>query len=523
MNVEEPGNATPASVLTVESCLPAWIRGALAIIIAAGLLLRVILPDVTVFCEDQAHACALAEDIADGHWETGGLINSGGFRNLPGFAYLLAAVWSVVPSPTALLQFVGVVNVIALLFSAYLIRHWFGTSSAWWSAAFLASAPWAIHYSRWIWAQHLLFPAAILVYWFLGRWLSKGKRWSVCGLILALTVLVQIHLIGVILVGAIGILVLWIRPRLPARPLTVGVAFASVTVLPYLLAGHLDSPNRQRFGYEHFWRVIPGAAMSVSGLHWQLEFRDGYPEFARFMGWRRFPYQAIMVVPVLMLTAGVIIGLRRTRQACRASGTSARQDPGCWIPALVVVIPILFAATGLRTSPTYFPMWYPLPFALMGLAASTMLRFLRHAATQSLSSFVLIAAMFVQLAFFAEQLIYVHRSGGVPGSLIGRSYAGMKDDMDAVPSLLTGREIWMVYEGPSVIQDEPAAYLLRHLPMPRDAAGRQLLYWRWWSKPGDISSSTRLLEEDESPPAEAWLIRPWTGPQQYKSEIPRHR
>ena len=104
-------------------------------VIVAGLALRLVYPGTTVFCEDQARGCALAEDIAGGARPTGGLVNSGGFRNLPGFVYVLAGVWRLWPAPLGLLYFIGAVNVVAVLGSAYLMRRWIGSAGAWWGAA----------------------------------------------------------------------------------------------------------------------------------------------------------------------------------------------------------------------------------------------------------------------------------------------------------------------------------------------------------------------------------------------------
>lgn len=236
-------DTTSASPVPVDR-LPGSLRCALAVVIAAGLAMRVLYPADTVFCEDQVRACALAQDIANGHGQTGGLLNSGGFRNLPGFVYLLAAVWKVFPDPLALIQFTGFVNCLAVLAAWWLMRRWGGSAAAWWGTAFFAAAPWAIHYSRWLWAQHLLFPAALVVYLFLWRWVVLGKRWAALGVVLGLTLLVQIHLGGVVLALAIGLVLLWLRPRLPLIPLMIGVVLAIVSILPYLLDGNLGVPRQ---------------------------------------------------------------------------------------------------------------------------------------------------------------------------------------------------------------------------------------------------------------------------------------
>jgi hypothetical protein len=498
--------------------LPVPLRAVLLAVILAGLTLRVVYPGATVFCEDQAHACALAEDIVAGHWQTGGLINSGGFRNLPGFAYILAAVWRIWPGPYALLGFTAVVNVLAVICSGLLMRRWIGSTGAWWGTAFLAAAPWAIHYSRWIWAQHLLFPVAFLVYLLLYQWLSRGRRWAAMGAVLTLTLLVQIHLIGVVLTVAIVLLLIWCRPKLPWAPLLVGSAIAIASALPYLLDNQLSSPGGNRMGYQHFWRVVPGAAMSLTGVGWQLEFRSGYPGFSDALGWRRWPYEAIMFLPILLFAVGLVLGVRKLWGE-RKCGLDARRSPLSICAALAILIPLSFGLLGLRTSPTYFPVWYPLPFVLMGWAAARS----RPGAGGYGHRWVaplLVAVLVVELAFFAEQTRYIHTKGGVPGSLIGRSYAGMTADVAAMASRVDASEVWLVYEGPSIIQDEPAAYLFRHAEWSGTKPGRVVIRFAWWRDSYDDPGLVEALPDDADPPEGAYLVRPWTGPQQVNSEIP---
>jgi hypothetical protein len=329
--------------------------------------------------------------------------------------------------------------------------------------------------------------------------------------------LVQIHLIGVVLAVAIGLLLLWCRPRLPWTALLLGTALAILSTLPYFLAGHLSLPEGNRMGYQHFWRVIPGAAMSLTGVGWQLEFRAGYPAFAEALGWRRWAYDAIMILPILLFMIGLLMGVKKLWRE-RSEASASRRSPLMIVIALVVLVPSSFSLLGLRTSPTYLPIWYPLPFALMGW---TMIRFSATRRRRWLG-FAMIAVLAVQLAFFGEQLAYMRRNGGVPGSLIGRSLAGMRQDVAELASQVDASEVWLSYDGPSIIQDEPAAYLLRRASWAGQTPRRVLVHFAWWRRSYDDSEIVQVLGRGEPPPNDAFLVRPWTGPQQVNSEIP-HR
>lgn len=519
-----PGNssASPGNTTHRHAApgIPGWCRLILFLVIVAGLVLRVAYPNTTVFCEDQSYACALAEDIAGGHFESAGLVNSGDFRNLPGFTYIMAAVWWVWPSPTALLLFISVANVLTVLASGYLMYRWVGATAALWGLAFLASAPWAIHYSRWIWSQHLLFPAALLVYVFLWDWLSNRRKWSAFDVIVSLTVLVHIHLIGVVVALAVGLLLLWVRPKLPLGALLAGVAVAIASVVPYLLDGNLGSPDGQRFGYGEFWRVFVGMCMNVSGLGWQLEFRAGYDAFTQALSWRRWPYEVIMCLPAILLLISVIAAIVEIRRR-RKHDPDYRRRPLAIITALVILVPLSFDLLGMRTSPTYLPAWYPLPFVLMGWMMARVTERHRAPRLRHAARIAAVIVVSVQLLFFAEQLQYQRSNRGVPGALLGRGYAGAKEDIATLADTVNAAEIWMQYEGKSIIQGDPAAYLLRHAPWKPNGTGRALVRFRWGEGTHPQQSTVEFIREGESPPQAAYLVYPWRGNQQRGGLIPR--
>ncbi|MFP4053749.1 MAG: ArnT family glycosyltransferase [Phycisphaerae bacterium] len=513
----QPGDfaADPRPIAGVP---PMAVRVLLAVVIVLGLAGRVVWPGSTVFCDDQARAVALAEDLSEGHWPSGGLVNSGKFRNLPGFVYLLAPVWGLWPSPVALVLATGAVNVAAVLLAGWLMRRWVGSAPAWWATAFLAAGPWPIHYSRWIWAQHLLFPAALLVYLFLKRWL-EGKRWAPLGVALTLTLLVQIHLAGVVLGLAIfALLLLLARPRTHVLPLAIGAVVAIASVLPWLVGGHLATPKESRTGYEHFWRVFPAAIMSVTGLGWQLEFKEGYAQFARTLGPRRWVYMGIFAVTALLLAGGWVLGIRHLVRN-RRRGRDGRRDALAMATLLVALIPLGFIALGIRTSPTYLPMWYPLPFLLMGVAVAWLIGRVRRWSGRWVLRAGLLVLLAGQLAFFAEQLLYIRQRGGVPGSILGRSYRGMVADVESLTSNVRAREVWMVYEGPSMIQQEAAAWVTRHARWSEGADGRVVVHLRFWGK--HDANAVRQLAHDQSPPPGAFLVHPWPHRQQVGGLIPQ--
>lgn len=507
--------------------LPGWTRLALVFVIAAGAALRIIEPGTTVFCDDQARACALAQDVAEGRWETGGLINSGGFRNPPGFIYLLAAVWRVCPDPRALLWFTMLVNLLALVAAGCLCYRWVGSTATWWGLAFLAATPWAIHYCRWTWAQHLLFPAALCVYAALWAWLCRGRPWAACGVVLGLALVTQIHLAGGVLVLAVVLLVLLWHVRPPVAPVVVGAVIALLSFAPYLAARHVRMPPENRVGYRHVWRTVPAAAMSVSGLNWSLEFRGGYPHFAAHLAWRRWPFEIVMAAPVLLLVGGIVLARGQLRRREQTAGVVADGDCGrpcgrvtlrplSLVVSLALLIPPAFVLLAIRTSPSYMTLWYPLPFAIMGFGIERLLRWRPGRRWRGLLSALLLFVLLTELGFFTSQLHHLASHGGVPGSPLSRSWGGLDADLGQMARSVPVEEVWVQFDGESPIMDEATAYLFRRAAWAGSAPGRALIHYvppwegSWWWE-----------EVPVAPPGagRAFQVRPWHGRQQRDGRV----
>jgi hypothetical protein len=489
---------------------PRWLRAALAAVILAGLAARVALPGTTVFYSDMVRACEMAEEIASGVWRAGGLTNSGGFPNPPGFVYLLSLVWRVWPSPMGAWAFIAGVNVLAVLLAGLLLRRWFSSTVAWWATAFLAASPWAIQYTQWIWAQDLLFPCSLIVYACLREWLCRGRQWAALGVVLGVALVIQVHLAGVALALAIAALILWWRPRLSLWPVAAGGAIMVAAFLPYLLSGSIAMPDKwtgtstHRLGYAHFWRAIPAALMSVTGLGWQLEFRDGYGMFVRGLSWRHWIYQGVMLLPVAVFVGGFILAARRLLAEWRRDRKMPR-TPLMMVVAMVTLVPLAFMAMGIRTSPTYLPMWYPLPFALMALAACRLCR-RPDGRERGWPAMALLLVLAVQLCFFGDQLLYMQRQGGVPGSYLGRNYESARADVAALAKTLSAEEIWMVYRGPSVPQEDTAVYMLTRAQWAGTSPWRAIIYFQWGLRPDQMRIDN--LPPGATPPQDAVQVRP---------------
>jgi len=212
-----------------------WEWAALAGVLATAAVLRLAYPGLTEFKADEARLLALALDMVDGRFPLRGISSSVGFPNFPMSVWLYALPLLVWPHVYAATLFTGLLNSTAVLAGYWLVRRYWGAPAAVASALLFAVSPWAVIFSRKIWAQNLL-PLFVLG-WAIGAALAfveRRPRWLWLHL-LCLGVAVQIHLAALALIPATLLFLLVFRRRVVWRHVAVGAGLAALTAVPFLL------------------------------------------------------------------------------------------------------------------------------------------------------------------------------------------------------------------------------------------------------------------------------------------------
>lgn len=205
----------------------------IAFLLLAGVL-RMGWPGLTEFKADEARLLALAYDMAEGTFARRGISSSVGFPNFPMSVWLYAIPSVVWAHPYAATLFTGLLNTLAVGGTYWLVRRFWGRPAAVVAALMLAVSPWAIIFSRKIWAQNLL-PLFVLG-WGGGALLAfAARRPRFLALhLLCLAVAVQIHLAAAALIPATAVLLLVFWRRINWRWLGMGALLAAGTAVPFL-------------------------------------------------------------------------------------------------------------------------------------------------------------------------------------------------------------------------------------------------------------------------------------------------
>ena len=215
----------------------------LLLILAVAAATRLGRPDLTEFKADEGRLMTLALEMAGGEFARRGISSSTGFPNAPMSVWLYAIPLRLWPHPYAATLFTGLLSVAAVGATYWLARRYWGVRAAAVAALMLAVSPWAIIFSRKIWAQDLL--PLFAVGWAIGAALAfvEGRRAFLVLHLVCLAIAVQIHPSALGLVPATILFLFVFRRRVDWRYLLLGGLLAALTAAPFLwyLFGRLQA------------------------------------------------------------------------------------------------------------------------------------------------------------------------------------------------------------------------------------------------------------------------------------------
>jgi 4-amino-4-deoxy-L-arabinose transferase-like glycosyltransferase len=340
--------------------------------------------DATEFKYDEARVSNLAAHFCDtGIPPVRGMGSSVGIDNPPLTIYLLSLPILFSRDPLIVTAFVVLLNIAAVWGCYWIGRRYWGLNAGLVAAALLAISPWAVFYSRKVWAQDLILPFVIAFFAFHLEWLVEHKRWALTGTIVTLAALTQIHMATVAFVPILGLslILTWVDPsrrsRYPTlwRPLLVGIGVSALLYLPYLAFDALTGWGNARALIEiaqapaqTHWEAVRFALLNIGGR--EIHALSGPERFGEFLnGILDLDYWPDRIEESLALlgTAYLMIRLWYKRHDRRL-----RLRDGLLL--LWLIMPVLFYV---RSKSPVFPHYliplYPAPYLALAIGASDLL------------------------------------------------------------------------------------------------------------------------------------------------------
>lgn len=398
--------------------LPRWeLTLVAAILILAGAL-RMGAPGVTEFKRDEANLSRLALDLAQGQdFPLLGISSSVGIPNPPISVYLFALPYALDDTPRLATVFVGALNTLAVALTWLLVRRTFGARAALIAALLYAAAPWAILFSRKIWAQDLLPPFVVGTVLLGVIGFCERKTWAQALHWPLLALAAQIHYAAAALIPlSLLMLVLW-RRQVRWRAVALGLALAALTVVPALIGAaqadllSLDTLRRAvETGDEHkravTTRAVELAWLTVAGT--DLHALAGPDRFRDYLATVPDVSALLWLVPVAAAAAAVWLMARAARRA-------SPQAPVAVVFVAWLALPVLaFTWEWTEVAQHYLIPLMPAAYALAGIGAAAALHALRARVLKGLLLASLIAVVALQVGLVVSLLRFVE-SNATPG------------------------------------------------------------------------------------------------------------
>ncbi len=195
------------------------------------------------FKTDEALNLFLATRPLFGHpFPAEGTVSSVGIPNPPLFNYILFPIVFFTLNPKTITFFIALANTMAIGFLFLLIKRYYSTTTAVITSILFAISPWAILYSRKIWAPDILLPFLIGLLWSSHKIAidNRKKYWTAYFLFSLL--LVQLHQSSLFFLTPITLfLVIRKRQIFSFRYAFFGFILGIIPLLPFL---HYEIQNR---------------------------------------------------------------------------------------------------------------------------------------------------------------------------------------------------------------------------------------------------------------------------------------
>lgn len=295
-----------------------------------------------------------------------GTIQSTGVYNPPLWYYFLALISLPSRDPQYLSFVIALLNCLAVVGFYLGVRKFYGQFAGVAAAGFLAFSPWAILFSRKIWAPDLLMVLLVPLFYFLH--VIYQQKWAWFWVVLLLSLLAQLHASGLFLAFAsiivITIITVIRKIKFNFKFALLGFILSLIPLIPYLIyqfqTGCEDCQNF--FNYQSEVKafdinVFLRPFQLIGGSSFSLILGDDYQSF--------LDQSPFIKVFNLLFLAEFILGILGILFLC-----SPRPSSKWWLLATLGAVPLLYLITQTPAHPHYSIILLPIMVLIytLGLA-----------------------------------------------------------------------------------------------------------------------------------------------------------
>lgn len=372
----------------------------LAIVIIASLL-RMTLPGLSEFKADEARLYASSlHFITNLEIPTHGITSSIGIPNFPISTWIYAIPLTLWKHPYSATIFTGLLNSVSIIFCWYITKRFWNTRTALIATMLFASSPWAVIFSRKIWAQNTL-P------FFVGAWALSGlialherRTWPTFLHGLLTFCIPQIHFSGLALIPISLINFIMCRKQIAWKPLIIGATSAMVLAAPLIMhfnnSGSLptlsllnNTLNPTNFeSLKYYWMLSIGSDIhSITGPTKYADFLSSIPDYTA-VHW--------------LWTILIILGCARLTIMHRLQSSATRMILS-WL-----IVPLLIQyISPFDVHLHYFIVTFPVQYIVAAIGADQLLNMLKPQVFRTTGWSLVLSSVFLQTWAIISLLQYV--------------------------------------------------------------------------------------------------------------------
>lgn len=325
-----------------------------------------------------------------------GLISGIGAYNFPLFNFLVILLGLFSRDPQFISFLIALINTILVPIFYLIIKKYYDQVTAVFAAFLLAFSPWAVIFSRKIWAQDLILLLFLPFFILLHELIIKRKVQLTMPLFILLALLTQLHASGLFLAFATILIFFILRVKINIKQALIGILVGFIPVIPYIvfqLTANPICPDCEAFwkyqqsqrSFDIYSFIRPFQLMNGQGYHFILG--NNYDDFVAYfplLNMLKYFFLSSFLIPL----AGVIFILTKKRNYL-------------FLILYLIIIPFLYFVTRTTAYMHYFVPLIPIVAIIYAISFSG---FYNLTQTKILQVIVLL----IFFCFIAANIIFLH-------------------------------------------------------------------------------------------------------------------